>query len=150
MTEKDLKSLSRADLLDLLIAESKKVKLLEQELEEARSKLNSREISIENAGSIAEAALQLNGVFEAAQAASTQYLENVRELSRRQEEICARMEQECKEKVEAQLAATQKECDQMLDRASRESKLYWDEVSKKLDAFYKEHAGLKQLLSVVQ
>ena len=150
MTEKELKSLSRADLLDLLIAESKKARQLEQELAEARAELASKSIALDKAGSIAEAALQLNGVFEAAQAASDQYLDNIRELSQRQEEICARMEQECREKVEAQLAATQKECDEMVARAARDSKTYWDEVSKKLDAFYKEHAGLKKLLSVVQ
>lgn len=150
MTEKELKSLSRADLLDLLIAESKKARQLEEELKEARAELAARRLALDNAGSIAEAALQLNGVFEAAQAAGDQYLENIRELNRRQEESCARMERECREKVEAQLAATRTECDEMLARAARESKTYWDEVSKKLDAFYKEHAGLKQLLSVVQ
>lgn len=150
MTEKELKNLSRADLLDLLIVESKKVRQLEMELEEANAKLASRKIAIDNSGSIAEAALQLNGVFDAAQAACAQYLENIKELSQRQETICARMERECKEKIEAQLAATQKECDQMIARAAQDSKTYWDEVSRKLDAFYKEHAGLKKLLSVVQ
>ena len=32
---------------------------------------------IENSGSIAEAALKLSGIFEAAQAAADQYLENI-------------------------------------------------------------------------
>lgn len=41
----------------------------------------SREIELEEAGSIAEAALRLNGVFEAAQKAAEQYLINVRSLS---------------------------------------------------------------------
>lgn len=150
MTEKELKSLSRADLLDLLIAESKKVQKLEWELDEAKAELASKRIAIDNAGSIAEAALQLNGIFDAAQAAGAQYLENIKELSQRQETVCARMEKECREKVEAQLAATQKECDQMIARAAQDSKAYWDEVSRKLEAFYEEHAGLRQLLSVVQ
>lgn len=39
-----------------------------------------REVDMENAGSIAEAALRLNGVFEAAQRAANQYLQSVREL----------------------------------------------------------------------
>ena len=47
----------------------------------------SREIELEEAGSIAEAALRLNGVFEAAQRAAEQYLVNVRSLSERAPEI---------------------------------------------------------------
>lgn len=40
----------------------------------------SRVIELENAGSIAEAALRLNGVFEAAQKAAEQYLMNVKRI----------------------------------------------------------------------
>ncbi|MCI9217549.1 hypothetical protein AALA78_11925 [Lachnospiraceae bacterium 42-17] len=40
----------------------------------------SREIELEEAGSIAEAALRINGVFEAAQRAAEQYLMNVKRL----------------------------------------------------------------------
>ena len=91
MTEKELRGLSRADLLELLIMESKKNQQLEEQLAEANAKLQSREITINNAGSIAEAALQLNGIFDAAQAASEQYLQNIMTLSQRQEEVCAEM-----------------------------------------------------------
>lgn len=41
----------------------------------------SREIELEEAGSIAEAALRINGVFEAAQRAAEQYLMNVKKLN---------------------------------------------------------------------
>ena len=160
MTEKELKGLSRADLLELLIEESKKVKQLEECLQQAEAKLESKEIAISNAGSIAEAALQLNGVFEAAQAAGAQYLDNIRTLSQNQEVLCAQMEQECREKTARQLAETQQQCDalhaqtkadcaRMVVQAELESKAYWDEVSSKLEAFYKEHAGLKQLLAAM-
>ena len=40
--------------------------------------LNSRRIELEDAGSIAEAALRLNGIFEVAQQAAEQYLYNIR------------------------------------------------------------------------
>jgi uncharacterized protein with PIN domain len=54
---------------------------LRQELEETKQKLEDRVILTENAGSIAEAALQLNLVFETAQKAADQYLMNVKRLS---------------------------------------------------------------------
>ena len=94
MTERELRKLSRADLLALLVEQSEENEQLRLQLEEAQEKLSSRVIEIEKAGSLAEAALQLNGVFQAAQDACSQYIENMERLSRRQEEICARMEQE--------------------------------------------------------
>lgn len=50
---------------------------LEQTIESMKS---SREIELAEAGSIAEAALKLNGIFEAAQKCADQYLTNVRKL----------------------------------------------------------------------
>lgn len=43
--------------------------------------MKRREIIVAEAGSIAEAALKLNKVFESAQAAADQYLENVGRLA---------------------------------------------------------------------
>ena len=81
MTDKDLKRLRRDELLEMLIVQSKKMEQLQEELDAARAALESREIMLQEAGSIAEASLRINGVFEAAQAAAQQYLENVRRMS---------------------------------------------------------------------
>jgi hypothetical protein len=91
-TDKSLKKMSRVELLELLVEQSERMDKLEKDLKVAKTlidrldkelkttkaQLNKREIAIESAGSIAEAALKLNGVFEAAQKAADQYLENVR------------------------------------------------------------------------
>lgn len=148
MTDKQLKKLSRADLLTLLIDQSKELEQVRARLEQAEEKLASREIKIAQTGSIAEAALQLNGLFEAAQAAGEQYLENLRVLSTRQETVCAEKERQCDETVAARLSATEKQCKEMVAKAKTESQAYWDEVSVKLEAFYREHAGLKELLAI--
>ena len=79
MTDKELRRLSRTDLLEMLLEQSKEVERLQQELAEARQQLEERRIMTEEAGSIAEAALRINRVFEAAQAAADQYLENIRQ-----------------------------------------------------------------------
>ncbi|MEF2920244.1 MAG: DNA repair protein [Acutalibacteraceae bacterium] len=81
MTDKDLKKLSRAELLEMLLTQTKEVKRLSAELDEANRKLQDRRIMLENSGSIAEAALKLNDVFQAAQLAADQYLENVKQLA---------------------------------------------------------------------
>ena len=55
-----------------------RIRELEEEMAEWKK---SRRIELEKAGSIAEASLRLNGVFEAAQKAADQSLENLRRLS---------------------------------------------------------------------
>lgn len=92
MTDKDLKRLRRDELLEMLIAQSKRTDQLQAELDAARAQLASRAIVLEEAGSIAEAALRINGVFEAAQAAAQQYLDNIRRISGVQPEAAAEPE----------------------------------------------------------
>lgn len=81
MTDKELASLKRNELLELLLIQTRKVNELEKEIEELKAQLENRQIRIEKAGSIAEAALSLNKVFEAAQEAADQYLENIKRRS---------------------------------------------------------------------
>ena len=64
-------------LRDRLDQKDVQIRALREKLEAERHR---REIGLRDAGSIAEAALRLNGVFEAAQKAADQYLESVREM----------------------------------------------------------------------
>lgn len=75
MTDKELQKLKRADLLEILVEQGKEIEKLRAEIETLEKKLNDRTICIDKTGTIAEASFQLNGVFEAAHAASAQYLE---------------------------------------------------------------------------
>ena len=113
MTDRELRKLSRTDLLEMLVDLSEELNLVKQQLRDAEEKLNNRQILIDKAGSIAEASLQLNGVFEAAEAASEQYVENIRNLSDRQDEICRRIEWECREKARRRLEEVERKCMQM-------------------------------------
>lgn len=81
MTAKELKKLKRSELLEMLLARTEEVERLRAELDEAQKQLNDRAIVLENSGSIAEAALKLNGVFEAAEEAAKQYLENIERIA---------------------------------------------------------------------
>lgn len=81
MNEKDLRHLSRAELLEMLLAQTEENEELRQRLDDAERRLEDRRIAVERAGSLAEAALQLNHVFEAADEAARQYLDNVRQLA---------------------------------------------------------------------
>ncbi len=74
MNEKDLKKLNRYQLLELLIAQTKRADQLQARLEEAQAQLQQRELKMSQMGSIAEASLQLGGIFQAAQEAADIYL----------------------------------------------------------------------------
>ena len=78
MTEKELKRLSRAELLEMLIAQSKKLSRVEEELEEAKAELEKRKIAIKSSGTMAEAAMKMSGIFEDADRAAALYIENAR------------------------------------------------------------------------
>ncbi len=84
MTNKELKKLTRAELLEMLLIQSREKQKLEEELAETRKQLSEKEIRIAESGSIAEAALKLSGVFEAAQRAADQYLENVKRTAEKE------------------------------------------------------------------
>lgn len=78
MTRKELRRLSRAELLEMLIEQEEELNACKEQLAKAQAELANRRIQIANAGSVAEAALQLSGIFEAAQRACDLYTENVR------------------------------------------------------------------------
>lgn len=107
MTDKELHKLSRKELLELMLEQSRQLDELREQLRQAQEQLTSRRLLLNKAGSIAEAALQVNRVFEAAQAAAEQYLENVQTLSGRQAEVCQQLADESQKKAEALLRETQ-------------------------------------------
>ncbi len=78
MTEKELKRLTRMELLEMLIDQSREVERLRSELEETKKALEDKRIAIESSGSLAEAALALSGVFEKAQEAADLYIANIK------------------------------------------------------------------------
>ena len=170
MTDEELRKLKRADLLELLVAQGKENEALQEKLRQAEAALWDRQIQLDEAGNIAEAALRLSGVFEAAQKASDQYLENIRKMHEETESRCTQLEEtsraraeqleqeskaqaerlvaEAEEKARALTAETEAKCRAMVAQAEAETREFWDMVSQRLEHFYAEHAGLRELLSL--
>ncbi len=124
MDKSDLKKLNRAGLLRLLMEAEEENETLRKQIETLREQLEDRTIRIDKSGSIADAALELNGVFAAAQAACTQYTENMRILSEANEEKCRTLEQETKDKCREMEEQTTAKCEQMLAEAREQSDRY--------------------------
>ena len=84
MTEKELLSLKKSELLEIMLAQSREIDSLRAQLAEANARLEERRIAIEESGSIAEPSLKLTKVFEDAQKAADLYMENVKRKERRE------------------------------------------------------------------
>lgn len=160
MNKNELKKLSRADLLEMLIEQSEEVQKLRELLKEAEDQLSQREIIVNEAGSIAEASLQLNGIFESAQAASQQYLESIRLYSDYQKLVCEKREKQIKIDAERYMAdakrksellesETKQKCADMVLKARVESQAYWDGISKKLEIYCKKDPKLRDILAEI-
>ena len=100
MKKRDLRRLRRQDLLEMLLDLTKENEQLQKINQQLEQSLQDRTISLQEIGSVAEAALQLNGIFQVAQSAADQYLFNVQMR-------CQQMEEDTKRK-----------CEEMLGRAN--------------------------------
>lgn len=81
MSDKELRRLKRIDLLEMLVEQGREIERLKAELRDTRQRLEDRDILLSSCGSIAEAALKLNGIFKAAQDAADQYVHNVQRMA---------------------------------------------------------------------
>ena len=137
MTERELRRLSRADLLELLVAQRRENEQLRCILDQTQAQLADRTIQIDKAGSIAEASLQLSGIFNAAQDSCQYYMDNIRLLSERQSQVCQQMEQETKEK-----------CDRMVAEAELKAQQCWENCSVKIKQLVASFEGLQQVMDL--
>lgn len=137
MTERELRRLSRADLLELLLAQRRENEQLRCVLDQTQAQLADRTIKIDKAGSLAEASLQLGGIFTAAQDSCQYYIDNIKLLSERQNQVCQQMEQETKEK-----------CDRMVAEAELKSQQCWENCSAKIRQLVDSFEGLQQVMDL--
>lgn len=142
MTDKELRRLRRTELLEMLLTQVEENKKMQIRLNEMQMQLDDRRIMINEAGSIAEAALRLNGVFQAAETAAAQYLENVRMLSGKQEAVCRRMEEEARKKAETIRAEADAYSRQIRSQADQ----YQRQAAKEVQASVKEQDSLRSPL----
>ena len=91
MTEKELKRLSRAELLELLLMQTRESELLQMKLEAAKQELDARELNLREAGNLANAVLMINGVMESTQNAAQQYLDNIQRMEQETRQQCLQM-----------------------------------------------------------
>ena len=119
MTDRELRKLRREDLLQILIDQQRQNDEMAEALKRAEAELQDKRIAIQQAGSVAEAALKLHGVFEAAQAAADDYAAQCRE---RADALQAQAEADrAKRQADEAVANARREADRILSEARAEA-----------------------------
>ena len=140
---KDSRRLKRAELLEMLIQQSKEVESLKKQVAELQQQLADRTIQMEKAGTMAEAALALNHIFEAADEAASQYIDSIKHMEQEKnvelqqlrqrtldacavmredtQEYCRRLRYESEAKRDAVYAELAKEKEEIEKRKQEES-----------------------------
>ena len=91
MTDQQLRRMNRKELLELLVLLKTENEALTAQVQQLQGQLQSRAVAISQAGTLAQAALQLNAVFESADKAAQHYLENLPGTVRQHLEEAARL-----------------------------------------------------------
>ncbi|MDR1590178.1 MAG: hypothetical protein LBS51_08320 [Oscillospiraceae bacterium] len=146
MTDKQLRSLGKTDLLRLLQAQEEEIERLTAEKQDLEKRLAERALVMEKAGSIAEASLQLSGVMRAAQESANIYLESLRvmddEYKGRIEEKENAANRRAEEIIrEAEQCAAAREA---LERQTVED--LWRDFRGRVDQYMKAHSELDEII----
>ena len=86
MTDKEFKRLSRAQLIDIIYQYQLQVDKLTEQNQALEREVEDKRIRLQNAGNIADAALEINECFRSAQNAAEQYLNEIKALRQEAEE----------------------------------------------------------------
>lgn len=127
MNDKKLRKIGKKELLEILLSQAKRIEELELELEDTKKKLESKKILIEESGSLAEASLKLNNIFEVAQQAADQYLLNVKEKCKKIENDVRKTCQIKKNKI---IKETEKVCKQKKQEKQEKKEKIGKEIKK--------------------
>ena len=153
MTDKELKHLSRSELIDIIYEQQKRLEEQMTASAALQSKLNEKELHVSTAGSIAEAALKVNGVFESAQAAAEQYLASIKAAEVDMEQQAAEAEakrQKLLSDAEAQAAEMIRQAEIQAASinavAEKQSAEKWKEFDRRAQEVIKAHKELRDLM----
>lgn len=143
MADKELRKMNRAELIEIIYALQQNEMMIREENGELRRRLDEKQLKINKAGSIAEAALSLNRIFEDAQNAADQYLFSLNCAEAQREDILNRAEEE----AERLVREAREECKAMRKKARRNimhsRTAFYNEIKEVL----KNHPELEKLMN---
>ena len=117
MTDREFKRLSRSQLIDIIYQLQLKQEELTADNERLTKALDDKRLRVNQVGNIAEAALEIHNVMQAAQDAATHYME---EIQIRVDQEYQRIIKEANEKAAAIIEKAQQEAAAIAAQAKKE------------------------------
>ena len=111
MISKELKRLSRRELVDIIYQLKKNEQKMQEEIESLKNELEDKRIRISTAGSIADAAMSVTNVFSTAQMTADLYLREISYMKENTEKECEKKIEDAEKKVKKILADGEKKFD---------------------------------------
>lgn len=145
MTDKELRRLGRPELIEIIYQLEKSQEENRQEIARLQARLQDRTLRLSEAGSIAQAALQVNGVMEAAQAAADQYVQAAE--ADRQQARAERLVADAQTQADAILSDAQAQARTVTDQAEQHARDHWDLFREKAEQLIRDHHELSALLN---
>ena len=109
MVSKELRQLSRRELVDIIYQLKKNEQQKQDEITALEEALQEKRIRVSVAGSIAEAATDITQIFSVAQHTADLYLREIEFMKEQTEKECAAMIEEARKKVETILSNGEKQ-----------------------------------------
>ena len=120
MPDRELRHMRRTELVEIILALKQSEDRLRAENAALSAQLQERQIHIENAGSIAQAALELNKVFEAAQAAADEYVASVLAANKNTDAAASALRAQAEAEAQQILAQAQTEAANLKARTQQQ------------------------------
>ena len=129
--EKELRKMSRTELIEIIYALKTSEDDLNKKNETLTAQLKQHKIEIEEAGSIAEAAIKLNDVFGVAQSAADDYLNSIKDVNDKAKQILLKANEE----ADALKKRTEEECQLMKEKTQEEISKRWEEFEHRVNEY---------------
>lgn len=113
MVNKELKRLSRRELVDIIYQLKKNEQDLQEEIDGLKKQLEDKHLKISNAGSIADAAVNVTDMFATAQKTADLYLQEIAVMKSETEKECAKKVEDADKKVSEILAEGQRQLEKL-------------------------------------
>lgn len=147
MKNKEFKRLNRTELVEIIYQLQQDNQALIDENTELKEKLNSKELKVSNAGSIAEAVIGLSDIFQIAQNAADEYLVQIHRSSADVEANLSEKVAMATREAEAIRADAIRKSNEMFARATFESEKRIREAQEKIEQMLRSHQALKEFLA---
>ena len=130
VVSKELKNLSRRELVDIIYQLKKNEQKLQEEIAFLQESLQEKRLRLSEAGTVADAAISITDLLSTAQKTADLYVREIAAMKEDAEKECAKMLEEARLEVHRtnlEKEDTEKECARMLEEARVEvDRMYLD------------------------